>query len=67
MKKNIGKTVGCVLLALLVIAMPALLVAGVIFITPPQYGDTFLGELDEKYNRLTETEGEKLVIVGGSS
>lgn len=67
MKKPIGKTVCCILLALLILASPALIVAGVIFLTPPQYGDTFLGELDEKFDRLTGVEGEKLVLVGGSS
>ncbi len=67
MKKRIGKTVGCVLLALLLLASPALIVAGVVFFVPPQYGDTFLGELDEKYDRLTGLEGEKLIVVGGSS
>lgn len=67
MKKQIARTVGCVLLALLILLSPALVVAGVVFLVPPQYGDTFLGELDEKYRRLTEAEGEKLVIVGGSS
>lgn len=67
MKKTIAKNVACVLLALLILVMPALIVAGVVFLTPPQYGDTFLGELDEKYDRLVNTKGEKLVIVGGSS
>ena len=66
MKKPIGKTVCCILLALLILASPALIVGGVIFLTPPQYGDTFLGELDEKFDRLTGVEGEKLVLVGGS-
>lgn len=33
---------------------------------PVQFGDTFMGELKSKYERLKETSGKRIVIVGGS-
>ena len=33
----------------------------------PVYDDTFVGELGEKYDRLNSLDGEKIVVVGGSS
>lgn len=36
------------------------------FCLPQQYGDTFLGELKDKCTRLEETEGKRIVLVGGS-
>ena len=33
---------------------------------PVQFGDTFLGELKSKYERLKETSGKRIVLVGGS-
>ena len=33
---------------------------------PVQFGDTFIGELKSKYERLKETSGKRLVLVGGS-
>lgn len=50
------------LLCLLVIL---LLICGLVF--PPQYGDTFLGEMKYKYERLVSTEGKRIVFVGGSN
>lgn len=37
------------------------------FLLPAQYEDTFLGELKYKYERLYQTEGKRLILVGGSS
>ena len=34
---------------------------------PPAFGDTFVGVLDEKFERLNSVEGEKIVVIGGSS
>ena len=31
-----------------------------------QFGDTFMGELKSKYERLKETSGKRIVLVGGS-
>lgn len=33
---------------------------------PVQFGDTFMGELKSKYERLKETPGRRIVLVGGS-
>ena len=33
---------------------------------PVQFGDTFMGELKSKYERLKETSGPRIVLVGGS-
>ena len=33
---------------------------------PVQFGDTFMGELKSKYERLKETPGKRIVLVGGS-
>lgn len=36
------------------------------FRLPVQFGDTFMGELKSKYERLKETSGKRIVLVGGS-
>ena len=41
-----------------------LLVCG--FGLPMQFGNTFMGELKSKYERLKNTEGKRIVLVGGS-
>lgn len=64
-KKQRG--IGRALLILLVLLLPFFTVAAAVFCLPPQYQETFLGALDEKYERLTGLEEEKIVIVGGSS
>ena len=56
-----------VLLALLVVVSPFLAVLSAVLLLPPRYSDTFVGALDEKYERLSSIEGEKIVVVGGSS
>ena len=33
---------------------------------PVQFGDTFMGELKSRYERLKETSGKRIVLVGGS-
>ncbi len=52
---------------LLAFALPVLAVASVVFIAPSRFDETFLGEFEKKVDRLYETEGEKIVIIGGSS
>ncbi len=37
------------------------------FVVPPQYEQTFLGELKDKAARLHQTPGKRIVFVGGSS
>lgn len=34
---------------------------------PPQYGETFLGEMKYKLQRLQTTQGKRIVLVGGSN
>ena len=50
----------------ILMAVPVLLTAAA-FAIPPQYGETYLGELKEKRERLEETEEEKIIVAGGSS
>ena len=37
------------------------------FILPSVYGDTFLGEMKEKIKLLKETDGKRIILIGGSS
>lgn len=63
MKTKIVKIIALILLLLLpVVSLPV-----VAFSLPDMYGETFVGALDEKFDRLTNTEGKKLILVGGSS
>lgn len=52
---------------LAVFLLPFIMVGAIIFATPPVYDDTFVGELQEKYERLKGIEERKIVVVGGSS
>ncbi len=54
-------------LALFAILAPFAAVLTSAFVIPSQYSDTFVGVLDEKLERLTSIEEDKIVIVGGSS
>lgn len=56
---------GLASLLLLLLLPLSLLLIGIL--TPSQYGDTFLGELEVKYNRLEKVDGPKIVLIGGSS
>ncbi len=51
----------------LVVVIPFIVVLGVAALAKPVYGQTFLGELSPKYDRLNAIEEPKIVIVGGSS
>ena len=53
--------------AVLVIILPLLMLIGAMFAIPPQYTNTFVGELDNKYDRLMSLDEPKVVVVGGSS
>lgn len=52
--------------AAIALALPVTLVCAGVFL-PCQYGETFLGEMKYKLRRLEETEGKRIVVVGGSS
>ena len=56
-----------IVLVTAVILLPILAIVGAVVILPPAYDETFVGALDEKYERLNSIEGEKIVVVGGSS
>jgi hypothetical protein len=56
-----------VILSLILLVSPFIFVVIYAVSLPPQYSPTFYGALDEKYLRLTSTQGEKIVVVGGSS
>ncbi len=53
--------------ALLVIVLPMIIILSIAILIPAQYSDTFVGALDEKFERLTSIDEEKIVVVGGSS
>ena len=63
----ISRITGAVFLSLLILFSPILILAGVIVSVPGQYDNYFSGALDEKYERLTSIEEDKIVVVGGSS
>lgn len=52
---------------LLIFALPIVAVGAVAFLIPARFEESFLGEFDDKVERLYETEGEKIIFVGGSS
>ena len=52
---------------LLALLLPLGAILGIGFLTPPQYGDTFLGALSPKYERLYSIEEPKIILIGGSS
>ncbi|MFA5562268.1 MAG: hypothetical protein WDA00_06495 [Eubacteriales bacterium] len=64
MTKKFAFQIVCIALAVL---MPLLLTTSVLLAVPNQFSHTFYGALNEKYDRLYDTKGEKIVLVGGSS
>ena len=52
---------------LLTVLMIVPLTAAAVILTPNVYGDTFLGALAPKLERLKSTEGKRIIVVGGSS
>lgn len=51
----------------LTVCLPFIVIAVAGFCAKPQFGNTFLGELGEKYHRLEIIGKPKITIVGGSS
>ncbi len=64
MDKKSAKRIVIIALAVLLAEQIFFLVCG--FCLPTQFGDTFMGELKSKYERLKETPGKRIVLVGGS-
>ena len=52
---------------LLAVLMIVPLTASAVVLTPDIYGDTFLGALAPKFERLRNTEGNRIIVIGGSS
>lgn len=56
-----------VIMVLLTFLSPLIFIVAYAVSLPPVYSQTFFGALNEKYDRLNSLEGEKIVVVGGSS
>lgn len=54
-------------LAVIAILSPVIIMLSAVFLTPAQFGNSFVGALDDKYDRLTSIEEPKTVVIGGSS
>lgn len=68
MNKKSDKSFAKTFLAMLaVFLLPFVMVAAVLFAAPAVYDDTFVGELQDKFDRLKSLDGQKIVVVGGSS
>ena len=65
-KKYIKNTVLTLLITLLVLS-PFVFVFSTVVFLPPQFESDFEAALGKKYDRLNSIEGEKIVVVGGSS
>lgn len=65
--KNMKKSWIRFIAFLLVFALPVISIGAVVFVAPSRFDETFLGEFENKVDRLYETEGEKIVFIGGSS
>lgn len=61
------RTAATVIISVLAVILPFVAVFFVGICTPPQYADTYYGELHDMYARLKQTEGKKVVIVGNSN
>ena len=51
---------------MITLGVPLLLIAAVLFL-PPQFDETYPGELPYKMERLRETGDHRIIVVGGSS
>ena len=64
---NVLKKIIPAVLAVLAIVLPFVLLISAVLFTPKVYENTFVGGLNEKFDRLNSTNEEKIIIVGGSS
>lgn len=64
MDKRTVRRIVATALAVILAEQAFFLICG--FGLPVQFGDTFMGELKSKYERLKETSGKRIVLVGGS-
>ena len=61
------KTALVSILSVIAILLPFLIAAAYAAFGPSQFSDTFVGELDEKIERLHSIDEPKIIIIGGSS
>lgn len=61
------KTIVCIILSFVLILLPIATPMVIAASIPSQYDNTFVGALVHKVERLGSIEGEKVVIIGGSS
>ena len=61
------KTIVCIFTVIITVLLPVFIPFIVSFSIPSQYSNTFVGALDEKVERLRSIDGEKCVVIGGSS
>lgn len=64
--KIFNKTISAILIAVFLLLPASFGIVGAIALPDP-FEKSFVGALDEKYDKLYSAEGEKIVIVGGSS
>ena len=64
MNKKLWLRLICFFIAFLI---PAAVALTALLALPKAYGDTFLGELKDKYALLRDTDEKKIVVIGGSS
>ena len=55
------------IICIIICCLPFFILEQCAFKIPCQFGETFLGELGEKCRRLRETEGKRLIFIGGSA
>lgn len=65
--KKTNKALILFIAIVLTVLIPVVFIVSSLAFLPKIYGDTFLGELADKYERLNSIEEPKIVIVGGSS
>lgn len=65
--KRIYVTVLKIVSFFLVLLLPFCVLFAVVEKLPDQYKNTYLAELDDKYDLLCKTDGKKIIFVGGSS
>ena len=56
-----------IIASILIVILPIALLLGYALSIPPQYTNTFVGALDDKFERLISIDEPKVVVVGGSS
>ncbi len=64
---KIFKNIIIIVLVIAAVLAPMMTVIGIVLFTEPVYQNSFVGVLDEKFERLTSIEEDKVIVIGGSS